>query len=107
MPSRAPQYRPKGDAGRRPSPAEETRGDRHERGYTSQWSRFAKAYLREHPLCRTCQSASRVEAATCVDHIDMTGPLGERGYDPTNLQPLCTRCHNRKTARERHAATAG
>lgn len=99
MPSRARQYRPKTSAPRL-TPPEKRRGSRHERGYTSHWSRFAKAYLREHPLCVHCQKQGRTTAAYCVDHIDGRGPLGERGYDLANLQALCESCHNRKTARE-------
>lgn len=106
MPSRAKQFRPKQVAPGR-SHKEEARGNRHARGYTSHWSRFAKAYLREHPLCVKCQERGRVEAAFCVDHIDGKGPLGERGYDPTNLQPLCERCHNRKTASDQRGTSKG
>ena len=99
MPTRARIYRPK-QAAPRHTREPEARGSRHERGYNSRWARFAKAYLAQNPLCRTCQDKGRVAAAFCVDHIDGKGPLGERGYDPTNLQPLCESCHNRKTASE-------
>lgn len=102
MPERARQYRkPPTTAPRAPTPAPR-RGTRHERGYNSLWSRFARAYLREHPLCVKCKEAGRIQAAFCVDHIDGKGPLGERGYDLTNLQALCERCHNRKTAQDQH-----
>lgn len=106
MPSRARFYRPAG-APKRPTPSEATRGDRHERGYTAHWSLVAKAYLREHPLCVLCAGRGRVEAATCVDHIDGKGPLGERGYDPTNFRSLCHSCHSRATVRSTHAHERG
>jgi 5-methylcytosine-specific restriction protein A len=103
MPDRARQYRPKSTAPALPARPDARRGSRHQRGYNAHWSRFAKSYLREHPLCVTCRSNGRVEAAYCVDHKDNKGPLGERGYDPENLQALCESCHNRKTAHDRHA----
>lgn len=98
MPDRATQYRTTRTVR---TPSEATRGSRHERGYTNRWYAFAKLYLRAHPLCVLC--APRVVAATCVDHIDNMGPLGERGYDETNLRALCTRCHNSRSAKDRHA----
>jgi 5-methylcytosine-specific restriction protein A len=56
--------------------------------------KFAKAYLCNHPLCVLCQKRGLVIPARCVDHIDMQGPLGERGYDETNLRALCKTCHD-------------
>jgi 5-methylcytosine-specific restriction protein A len=98
MPERARQFRPRTTAPTVPTP--ERRGNRHERGYTAQWSKAAKAFLREHPLCVKCRERGRVEAATCVDHI--TPHKGDQTlfWDVTNWQSLCTVCHNRKSATE-------
>lgn len=70
----------------------DTRPSSSARGYDATWRRFRRQYLRAHPLCVVCGAA-----ATHVDHIDGTGPFGPRGYDPSNLQPLCHADHNRKT----------
>ncbi len=39
-----------------------------ERGYTSQWDKASKAFLREHPLCHYCQLIGLLKPAECVDH---------------------------------------
>lgn len=64
------------------------------------------AKLRADPICE--QPGCRA-LATEVDHIQGVGDGGER-YDWTNLQSLCTPCHERKTLAEAQAArrkTAG
>jgi 5-methylcytosine-specific restriction protein A len=99
MPERAGQYRPtQRPTGRTP----DRRPSRHERGYDSRWSKFAKHYLALHPLCVLCAGKGITTAATCVDHIDGKGPLGPLGYEESNLRALCTRCHNSRTARDGH-----
>ncbi|MFC8494723.1 HNH endonuclease signature motif containing protein [Streptomyces sp. NPDC057235] len=40
------------------------------------------------------------DLATEVDHIDGLGPLGPRGFDPSNWQAMSKAHHARKTARE-------
>lgn len=99
MPQRARQYRPHATVAHH-APTE-SRGSRHERGYTARWSRVAKAYLAQHPTCVLCKD--RVTEATCVDHIDGLGPLGARGYDEDNFRALCASCHNSRSAKDRHA----
>jgi 5-methylcytosine-specific restriction enzyme A len=94
MPDRAGQYRPFPP---RPRPRE-TRPTAAQRGYGSRWQRAAKAYLAAHPLCAECGRQGRVTAAACVDHV-----VPHRGdmalfWAPSNWQPLCKRCHDRKTA---------
>lgn len=70
----------------------------HERGYDSRWQKARKTYLHSHPLCVHCLQQKTVKAATTVDHI-----IPHRGsqalfWDTDNWQPLCTPCHNAKTA---------
>jgi 5-methylcytosine-specific restriction enzyme A len=93
MPTRAKQFRCS------PPPRPDSRPNAHDRGYTSRWSRFAKLYLAQHPLCAPCQEAGRVVAASEVHHRDEAGPLGPRGYDETNLLPVCRLHHRRLTPR--------
>lgn len=74
------------------------------RGYTSAWTRTARAYLAAHPHCATCG-----QVAELVDHITPRHRLVEAGIpnpDATwNLQPLCRKCHALKTSNERQAGT--
>ena len=71
-----------------------------ERGYGARWQKASKAFLRAHPLCRSCEAIGVIELATVTDHI-----IAHKGdmvlfWDSKNWQPLCATCHNRKTARE-------
>jgi 5-methylcytosine-specific restriction protein A len=95
MPTRPQSHRP-----RLPKPAEQ-RGTANERGYNYAWQKARLAYLREHPLCRSCFGASPqiIRAAEIVDHI-----VPHRGdlvlfWDQANWQALCPACHNAKTGR--------
>jgi 5-methylcytosine-specific restriction enzyme A len=73
------------------------------RGYTSEWSRVAKAYLADHPLCE-CDGClliapSQRPKSEHVDHRDGLGPNGPRGFDPENFMAMSHPCHSRKTAK--------
>lgn len=71
------------------------RGTAHERGYTAAWQKEAKEFLRQHDfICAECGGI-----ATVVDHIVPHRGDEKLFWDPTNLQPLCVKCHNEKTAR--------
>ncbi len=84
----------------RRSPADDRRPSAQERGYTKEWSRYRRRFLREHPLCAACQSEGRLVPATVVDHI--VPHRGDRAlfWDPANHQPLCATHHSRKTCQE-------
>ncbi|MBP3805099.1 MAG: HNH endonuclease [Oribacterium sp.] len=67
------------------------------RGYNSRWRRESKQFLKLHPLCAECFKNGVATEATVVDHI-----IPHRGdqklfWDRSNWQPLCKRCHDRKT----------
>lgn len=66
---------------------------------SANWRRLRASFLRLHPLCRACAGQERTVAATVVDHVVPIKDGGGR-LDPSNLQPLCISCHNRKTAAE-------
>lgn len=77
------------------------RGTAHSRGYTSKWSKAAKIYLTNNPLCAACLKIGKLEVAQCVDHIEpVTGPDDPKFWDETNWQSLSNRCHSIKTASE-------
>lgn len=78
-----------------------------DRGYNAHWRRTRAAFLQANPLCVHCLAADKVTEATVADHLDDNGPHGPRGHDHGNLQALCKPCHDRKTAKNMHAARGG
>lgn len=75
---------------------------------SSRWANLSKKYRKKHPLCEHevkygqdrrlwgCRAAGLVTKATQVDHVDPQGPR----WDESNLQSICTRCHQWKTLTE-------
>ena len=68
------------------------RAEYHRLYNTSRWQYLRRRQLDAEPFCK-CGSL-----ATVVDHIkDHKGDVN-LFYDPSNLQSMCKRCHDRKTA---------
>jgi 5-methylcytosine-specific restriction protein A len=77
------------------------------RGYTAGWARYARAWLRQFPLCGTRQDGRRYPVhsqcvrrgldtpARVVDHIRSIAAGGDV-FDPSNHQSLCVACNTRK-----------
>lgn len=84
---------------RRSNWLDKRRGTAHERGYGANWQKLRRMILAEHPLCVMCKAAGQVMSANEVDHILPKTQGGDDSLE--NLQPLCKRCHMRKTARDR------
>lgn len=68
--------------------------------YNSKWSKARKIFLKAHPFCVRCKAEERLVKATVVDHI-----VPHRGdetlfWDEGNWQPLCKKCHDKKTMTE-------
>lgn len=63
----------------------------------AQWLRLRASILAESPLCVDCFGRGRYEPATDVDHIEPHRGVWEQFINRENLQPLCHRCHSRKT----------
>lgn len=76
------------------------RGTASQRGYGSRWQQARLEHLYREPLCRACQSAGRIVAATVVDHIQPHKGDHALFWRRSNWQSLCESCHNRKTATE-------
>jgi 5-methylcytosine-specific restriction protein A len=82
--------------GRCPTHATTTNRDTHHNRtvYNSKrWQLLRRSVLFNHPLCE-CGAI-----ATDVDHI-VPIDKGGAAYHRANLQPLCARCHGRKTRQE-------
>ena len=63
--------------------------------------RMREAVFATSPYCLVCEGNGVVRFATEVDHII---PLHLGGSnDPSNLQPICRRCHAEKTEREKQS----
>lgn len=78
----------------------ENRANPSKRGYDIRWRKARIRFLKDNPLCVYCLKENRVVEATVVDHI-----VPHRGdnvlfWDKSNWQPLCKRCHDKKTGRE-------
>ena len=76
------------------------RGSASSRGYDADWRRCRAAFLFAHPLCRFCEEADQVTAATVADHIISIQERPDLRLDWGNLRPLCKECHDRRTARD-------
>lgn len=67
------------------------------RGYDSRWNKMRKIFLKNNPICVECKKQGMITKATVVDHI-----IPHRGdyklfWDESNWQPLCKKCHDKKT----------
>lgn len=79
---------------------ERDNGNRHERGYGSDWEKLRqKVFERDEYLCCLCSQQGMDVPAITVDHII---PKSRNGSDDmSNLQSLCEDHHKNKTAMER------
>lgn len=64
------------------------------------WRKLRKWFARQNPVCVECRDEGIARTLDVVDHIVPIEQGGAR-LDPANLQALCNRHHNQKTARER------
>ena len=71
-----------------------TANPEHKKIYDSaEWKRLREDFLVEYPFCK-CK-----HLATVVDHIKPIRNDGDM-WSLNNLQSMCRRCHNSKTAKE-------
>lgn len=73
-----------------------------QRGYGWDHQKARERLLQREPLCRECSKHGLVKVATIADHIVNLAAGGSRSE--SNLQPLCTSCHRKKTLSEARAA---
>ena len=64
------------------------------------WRKLRLMILQRDPLCKICDQFGRIESSVVCDHILPINKGGAK-YNPDNLQGLCTRCHNAKSAKDK------
>ena len=67
--------------------------------HSKAWRMTRKFYIKDNPLCEMCKRKGQTTAAQMVDHIKQIS-LGGSMLHHSNLQSLCTNCHNKKSSRE-------
>lgn len=77
----------------------ESRPSAAKRGYDKAWQKRRIAFLSDNPLCADCMKDGIVTPATVVDHVIPHRGDPVKFHDTGNLQPLCERHHNIKTAK--------
>lgn len=74
---------------------------RHDSWYSDpRWRRIRAVHLKREPLCADCMARGTLTPASIVDHIIPHLGNWQTFTDHNNLQSLCKRCHDQKTARE-------
>ena len=99
MPYAPPVHRPQGKRAPQPK-AQPIRAKTTALGYDWRWRKVSRQYLTRFPLCAACEANGVLTAATEVDHIAPHRGDQSLFWDESNWQPLCKRCHSRKTSGE-------
>ena len=73
------------------------RASAYERGYSNRWQKARKRFLDKQPLCAECERAGKLTPAMVVDHRKPHRGDTTLFWDERNWQPLCKKCHDRKT----------
>lgn len=73
---------------------------------TARWKALRLMQLAAHPLCRMCLDAGSTSLATVADHIRPHRGDERLFFDPSNLQSLCKRCHDRDKQSVEHGGLA-
>ena len=70
---------------------------------TNRWTMLARLHKQHNPVCIACEAIGLVSPAEVTDHIV---PINNGGapWEWSNLQSLCRRCHDSKSAKEGHDA---
>ncbi|QNN24347.1 HNH endonuclease [Planctomycetales bacterium ZRK34] len=76
------------------------RADDHKFYTCAAWRKLRALKLKRQPLCEQCDREGRTTLATVVDHMTPRSKRKDLELAWSNLQSLCERCHNVKTAKE-------
>jgi 5-methylcytosine-specific restriction enzyme A len=63
---------------------------------TRRWQALRLSMLRKFPVCSRC----KVKQANVVHHIQEARKFPQLAWEPSNLETLCSSCHNSESARE-------
>ena len=63
--------------------------------HSFRWTKLARAWKAEHPLCAQCLKEGKATPAEIVDHI-VPFPVCGDFFDRSNLQSLCSYHNNQK-----------
>jgi 5-methylcytosine-specific restriction protein A len=83
---------------------ERYKGTRHERGYDNAWVKLRARFLSisAHQFCCVCERKGHLVPTDEVDHIiPFNGKDDPLRLEWTNLQGLCSRCHDDKHRAQR------
>lgn len=67
---------------------------------SSAWRALRAKFIAANPLCVECKKRGVITPAQVVDHIVPIN-LGGAPLSEENLQPLCHKCHNAKSATDK------
>jgi 5-methylcytosine-specific restriction protein A len=76
---------------------DEKRGSARRRGYDWRWERFRAWFLRQpgNQICHRClELRGEVVKAEMVHHIEPVRERPDLRLNPSNVVPLCIRCHS-------------
>ena len=68
---------------------------------SKEWKKTRNSFLIANPFCIECKKEGKKVPATVADHIKQVILDGEK-HDWSNLQPLCSRHHNARSARQKN-----
>ena len=67
--------------------------------HSMRWRNLRRYIIKKYPLCVMCERKGEVNPAYVVDHIKPIS-MGGSPTDESNLQTLCRKCHDKKSAQE-------
>ena len=68
---------------------------------SSRWRSLRNSWISRNPCCALCLRAGVIKSGEVVDHIVERRDDDSKRLDSENLQTLCHKCHNRKSAEVR------
>jgi 5-methylcytosine-specific restriction endonuclease McrA len=68
---------------------------------TPAWKSIRRRQLSIQPLCQSCLSKGKIEAAKHVDHVFPWRQIGDQAFIHNVFQSLCPECHSYKTGKEK------
>lgn len=76
------------------------RAERQKFYHSVEWRNLREYILAHEPFCRRCKALGVITPATECDHIRDITDDPENCLNVDAIQPLCKKCHSRKTAKK-------